>query len=282
MSIVTPTAFNDFRESAHNPRAVNNLSRPRPHENITFVENNMDLTSTASVTSGIPPVTTIGEMTTRPSTVFERDSFLPLPNFFLQQRRCDGSPSTRYPSEFGGAVSTTESLPSSHIPQTSASVDNLERFNGSLEGASLLTGHMERGAGAALYSECPMPRGVPRFREPPLMPSAPVAQNSFTATASQASGYGARAEPACSYYNHPVPSSFYYPSGSWSQPLLSSQQSFQHAPEYPPYVGNIPQAFSQIPRVVPPPMVTGFSSASMHSARAFSLTRGDLTSLLPG
>ena len=69
-------------------------------------------------------------------------------------------------------------------------------------------------------------RGVPCYQGPLLIPSASVAQNSFTAAASQASGYGARTEPACSYINQPVPSSFYYPPGSWSQPLLSSQQSF--------------------------------------------------------
>ena len=118
MSIVAPIAFNDFRESAHNPRAQStryHLSPSLPHENSTFVKNSMDLTSTVSATGGIPSVTTIGEMTMRPSTVFEQDSVLPLPNFFLQQRRCDGAPSTRYPSEFSGVVSTTGSLPSSHI-----------------------------------------------------------------------------------------------------------------------------------------------------------------------
>ena len=98
--------------------------------------------------------------------------------------------------------------------------------------SSQLLGHAERRAGAAVYSQCPIPRGVPCHQEQLLMPSAPVAQNSFTAGTSQASGYGARAELACSYYNQPVPSSLYYPPGSRSQPLLSLQQSFQQAPSH--------------------------------------------------
>ena len=135
--------------------------------------------------------------------------------------------------------------------------------------SSQVVGHAERGAGAAVYSQCPMPREVPCYQEPLLMPSAPVAQNSFTAAASQASEYGARAEPACSYYNQLVPSSFYYPPGSWSQPLLSSQKSFQQAPSYPPYHSNISQLVSQIPTVVPPPAATEFPSAPIHSATSF-------------
>ena len=97
VSISAPPAFSGFRESAHNPRAQSiryPLSPSQPHDNSTFVENSMDLTSTASTTGGVP-LTTTGEMTTRPSVIFGRDSYLPLPNLLLPQRRLEVAPSTK-------------------------------------------------------------------------------------------------------------------------------------------------------------------------------------------
>ena len=143
-------------------------------------------------------------------------------------------------------------------------------------------GYPERGAGAAVYSQCPMPRGVPCYQEQLHMLSAPVAQHSFTAAASQASGYGARVEPACSYYNQSAPSSFYYPPGSWSQPLLSSQQSFQQAPWHPQFYRNISQSLSQIPSAFPHPAPTGFPLSPMHLAPSFQSHPGRFDVSAPG
>ena len=89
------------------------------------------------------------------------------------------------------------------------------------------------------------------------------------------SGYESRIEPARQYYNQLAPlTSFYYPPGNFSQPLLSSQQAFSHAPSYPPYFSNIPQLFSQFPLVLPPSAITRFPSAPMHTAASFQTHPG--------
>ena len=147
-------------ETSHNPRAQSTrypLSPSRPHENSTFVENSMDLTSTASTKGGVPPTTT-GEMTTRPSVIFDRDSYLPLPNILLPQRRPEVARSTRYPrSDFGVVVSSTGSLFPSQVPRSSASAENFKRLNCSMGSMSLFSEYAARGTGAAVYSQCPMP-----------------------------------------------------------------------------------------------------------------------------
>ena len=211
VSISSLSAFPGFRESSHNPRAQSTrypLSPSRPYENSTFVENSMNLTCTASTTGGVPPTTT-GEITTRASAIFDRDSYLPLPNLLLQQRRPEVASSTRYPrSDFGVVVSSTGSLFPSLVPQSSASAGNFEHINCSTGSMSLFSEHAARGTGAAVYSQCSMPRGVPCYQEPPFMPSGSVAPNSFTAAVSQASGYGARLETVRAYYNRNCRRSF--------------------------------------------------------------------------
>ena len=188
----------------------------------------MDVTSTASTTGGVLPTTT-GEMTTRPSVIFDRDSYLSLPNLLLPQRRPEVAPSTRYPrSDFGVDVSSTRSLFPSQVHRSSASAENFERLNCSMGSMSLFSEYAARGTGAAVYSQCPMPRG------------GPVAPNSFTAAASRANGYGARVEPVRAYYHQQLPTSFYYPPGHFSQPVMSAQQSFLHVPSHPQYFGDIP------------------------------------------
>ena len=236
--ISAPSAFPGFKESAHNPRAqfTHPLSPSRPHENSTFVENSMDLTSTARTSGGVPPTTT-GEMATRPSAIFDRGSYLPLPNLLLQHRRSEVAPSTRYlRSDYGVVVSSTGSLFPSQVPQSSAPAENFERINCCMGSMSLLLEHATRGTRAVVYSQYPMPQGVPYYQEPPFMLSGSVAPNSFTAAASQANGYGARTEPVRAYYNPQLPTSFYYPSGPFWQPVMSAQQSFSHVPSYPQYV----------------------------------------------
>ena len=127
VSIVAPTALSYFRETTHNLRAQSthyHLSLPRPHKNSTFVENSMDLTSTASATGGIPPVATTGEMITRPSVVFDQNSFLPFSDFSLQQRVHEVAPSSMYPESGSRSVApAVDSLPLSHISLLSANVD---------------------------------------------------------------------------------------------------------------------------------------------------------------
>ena len=229
----------------------------------------MDLLSTASTTGGVPPTTT-GEMTTRPSVIFDRDSYLPHPNILLPQRRPEVAPSKWYPRrDFGVVVSSAGSLFPSQVPRSSASAENFKRLNCSLESMSLFSEYAARGTGAAVYSQCPMSGGGHCYREPLFMPSGPGASNSLTAEASQANGYGARAEPVRAYYNHELLTSYYYPLGHFSQPVMSAQQSFPHVPSHPQYFGDIPQSFSQLPMAAPPPAVTEFLSAPMHIAAKF-------------
>ena len=110
----------------------------------------MDLPSTASTTGGVPPTTT-GEMTTRPSVIFDRDSYLPLPNLLLPQRRPEVAPSTRYlRSDFGVVVSSTGWLFPSQVPQSSASAENFERLNPSIGSMSLFSEYAVRGTVAAV------------------------------------------------------------------------------------------------------------------------------------
>ena len=225
ISIAAPVAFYDLQGSNHNPRAQSTrypLSLHPPHENSTFVENTMDLIGGACATGVIIPETTTGEAMRGPSTIFERTSFLPLPAFSLQptsyaptarhqRRECSGVVTMGVSSSSSSQFipfRATDVVGDSDVPCQGNMGTNRIDFSSGISSQPL--GYAERGAGAAVYSQCPMPRGVPCYQEPLLMPSAPVAQNSFTAAASQASGYGVRAEPACSYIHQPVPLSFYY------------------------------------------------------------------------
>ena len=115
------------------------------------------------------------------------------------------------------------------------------------------------------------------------MSSVPAVPNFVTAGASQANIYGARAEQTRPYYNQPAPpSSLHYPPGYVSQPFLFSQQTVPHVPSYPQYFSNIPQLFTQFQSIVPPPAVTGFPSAPMHSARSFQPLPGRFDVSAPG
>ena len=278
VSISAPPAFSDFRESAHRYP----LSPSRPHDNSTFVENSMDLTSTASRTGGVPPTTT-AEMTTRPSVIFGRDSYLPLSNLMLLQRRREVAPSMRYPmSNFGVVVSSTGSLLPSQVPRSSASAENFKRLNCFMGNMSFFSEYAARGTGAVVYSQCPMPRGGPCYREPSFMHSGAVAPPSFSAAASQMSGYGARTEPVRAYHHQQLPPSVYYPPGHFSKPVMSTQQSFPHVPSHLQYFGDIPYSFSQILMAAPLPAVTGFLSAPMHTAASFQPYPGRFDVSAPG
>ena len=127
------------------------------------------------------------------------------------------------------------------------------RFDFSSGFSSQLLGQAERGAGAAVYLHCAMPQGASCHHKPPLISSVPVVPNFVTAGASQANMYGARAE-----------------------------QTFPHAPSYPQYFSNIPQSFTQFQSMVPPPAVTGFPSAPMHSAHSFQPLPGRFDVSAPG
>ena len=60
-------------------------------------------------------------------------------------------------------------------------VSRADRFDFSSGFSSQLLGQAERGAGAAVYSHCAMPQGASCHPEPSLMSSAPVVSNLFTA-----------------------------------------------------------------------------------------------------
>ena len=115
------------------------------------------------------------------------------------------------------------------------------------------------------------------------MSPVPVVSNLFTAGASQANIYGARAEQTRPYYYQPAPpSSLHYPPGYVTQPWLSSQQTFPPAPLYIQQLGSLPQSFTQFPSNVPPPAVPGFPSAPMHSAHSFQPLPGRCDVSAPG
>ena len=92
-----------------------------------------------------------------------------------------------------------------------------------------------------------MPQRIPGYHDPPLMSSGSIAQPFVSAGVPHASSYGARAEPVRVYYHQPLPTSFYYPPGSFSQPVMSAQQSFPYIPSHPQYLGNVLQSFSSAP-----------------------------------
>ena len=158
-----------------------------------------------------------------------------------------------------------------------------ERFHISSGFSSQLLGQAEGGAGAAVYSHCAMPHGAPCHHEPPLMSSVPVVPHFVIAGASRANLYGTRAEQMRPYYDEPgPPSSLHYPPGYGSQPWLSSQQTFPHAPPYRPHFSHAPQSFTQFQSNVPPPAVTGFPSAPMHPAHSFQPLPGRFEVSAPG
>ena len=88
--------------------------------------------------------------------------------------------------------------------------------------------------------------------------------------------------PVRAYNNHQLPTSYYYPPGHFSQPVMSAPQSFPHVPSHPQYFGDIPHSFSQIPMAAPPPAVTGFLSAPMHTAASFQPYPGRFDVSAPG
>ena len=63
---------------------------------------------------------------------------------------------------------------------------------------------------------------------------------------------------------------------------MSAQQSFPHVPSHPQYFGDIPLSFSQLPMAAPPPAVTGFLSAPMHTAASFQPHPGRFDVSAPG
>ena len=171
----------------HNPRAQStryHLS-PRPtHENSTFIENTMELTSGANATSIIIPETITGEATRGPSTIFDRTSFLPFPAFSRQSMSC--APMSKYQRGDCSRVNIGISSSSSQcdVLRNAASVGTCNLSNQVVSRAdrgdfssgfsSQLLGQAERRAGAAVYSHCAMPQGASCHHEPPLMSSVPV------------------------------------------------------------------------------------------------------------
>ena len=296
VSIAPPVAYADIPEPMHHPRAQStryNLSPRPPHENSTFVENTMELTGGADATAMIIPETTTGEATMGPSTIFDRTSFFPLPAFSQQTTSC--APTSEYQRRDCTRVSNGLSSSASQFDplRNNVSVGNCNsshqinsRANRSdfpSRFPSQLLEQAERGAGAAVYSHCAMPQGASCNHEPPLMSSGPVGPNFVTAGASQAHMYGARAEQTHPYYNQPAPPpSFHYPPGYGSQPWLSSQQMFTHAPLYPPYSCYIPPSFTQLQSNIPPPAVTGCQSAPIHPAYSFQPHPGRCEVSAPG
>ena len=282
-------------ESMHNPRAQStryHLSPQPTHEYSTFIENTMELTGGANATGIIIPETTTGEAT-RGRAIFDRTSFSPFPVFSRQLTSC--APTSEYQrTDDGRVINGISSSSSQFDPLRNAALvgtcnlpnqvkSRAYRVDFTSGFSSQRLGQAEGGAGAAVYSHCMMPQGASCHHEPPLMSSVPVVPNFVTAGASQAKIYEVRAEQTRPYYYQPVPpSSLHYPPGYVSQPLLSSQQTFPHAPSHPQQFSNIPQSFTQFQSIVPPPAVTGFPSAPMLSFHSYQPLPGRFDVSAPG